>query len=91
MSRPFSSPDAFRAVSDPIRRKILDLLRRRDLRPSELAQSFAVTQPTLSFHLRVLRQSGLITSERRGKALLYRANRAALRPVFLWIDSQRSA
>lgn len=90
MSRPFSSPDVFRAVSDPIRRKILDLLRRRALSASELGQSFKVARPTLSFHLGVLRQSGLITFERRGGSLWYHANRSALRPVHVWIEGQRS-
>jgi DNA-binding transcriptional ArsR family regulator len=90
MSRPIVAPDVFRAVSDPIRRKILDLLRRRDLAVAEIAQSFAVTRPTLSFHLRVLRQAGLVHYERRGRGLVYSANRVALRPVQLWLENQRN-
>jgi DNA-binding transcriptional ArsR family regulator len=89
MSRPFSSPDVFRAVSDPSRRKILDLLRKRDLQVGEISQAFRVSAPTLSFHLRVLRQAGLVIARRRGRNLVYHADPAALRPVGAWIKSQR--
>ncbi|MCI0631266.1 MAG: metalloregulator ArsR/SmtB family transcription factor [Phycisphaerales bacterium] len=91
MGRPFSSPDVFRAVADPTRRKILDLLRRRVMLVQELAESFECSRPTLSFHLRVLRASGLIVPEPRGRKVAYRAVRAALRPVDVWLELQRSS
>jgi DNA-binding transcriptional ArsR family regulator len=54
--------------------QILDLLRRRELRPAELGSIVRGDPAHACFHLRVLRQSGLITTERRGGTLLYRSN-----------------
>ncbi len=55
----------------------------------ELSQSFKVSGATLSFHLRVLRQAGLIQPQRRGRTLVYNANRMGLRPIDLWLGSHR--
>jgi len=91
MSRPFSSADVFRAVADPTRRRILDLLRRREMTAGELKESFRFSGATLSFHLRVLRQTGLAFARRRGTRLIYSVNRNSLRPIAAWIEAQRTA
>ncbi len=68
-----SSRDAYAAIADPTRREILDLLRDRGvLTAGEIASSFAsVSRPGISRHLRVLRECGVVTSHRRGKAQIY--------------------
>lgn len=89
MSRPFSSADAFRAVADPTRRRILDLLRRREMTVGEIAESLPISGAALSFHLRVLRHSDLAVARRRGRHLAYTVNLRPLRAVTAWLNRQR--
>lgn len=69
--------DAFRALSDPTRREILRLLRRRDLTAGELAERFPLARSTLSGHFNVLKAAGLIVSERKGTTIVYSLNVSA--------------
>ncbi|HET7036029.1 MAG TPA: autorepressor SdpR family transcription factor [Thermomicrobiaceae bacterium] len=66
----------FRALSDPKRRAILRLLRERDFSAGELAERFAVARSTLSGHLSVLREAGLVVTERQGTTIVYSLNLA---------------
>lgn len=84
MSRPFATDDAFRAVADPARRRILDLLRGGDRTVTELTRLFKMSQPTMSYHLRVLRITGLVSQRRSGRSRVYRLNAAPLTPVCQW-------
>lgn len=61
----------FKALSDPTRRGILELLREGPLSAGELAEHFDVTKPAMSAHFAVLREAGLIESEKRGKSVIY--------------------
>ncbi|MEL6371399.1 MAG: autorepressor SdpR family transcription factor [Pseudomonadota bacterium] len=61
----------FKALSDPIRRQVLALLRTRPMTAGELADNFDVSKPTMSAHFSVLREAGLIAAERQGKQLIY--------------------
>ena len=69
--------EVFRALSDPTRREILQLLKRGDLSAGELAERFALAKSTLSGHFNVLRHAGLIVAERRGTTILYSLNLSA--------------
>ena len=69
--------EVFRALSDPTRREILQLLKRGDLSAGELAERFPLAKSTLSGHFNVLRHAGLIVAERRGTAILYSLNLSA--------------
>jgi len=62
------------ALSDPTRRKILELLKRKDLAAGELGKNFDITSPSLSHHLAVLKQADLVTSQRRGQEIIYSLN-----------------
>src|SRR3954463_2964334 len=64
-------PDAFAALSDPTRRRILKMLRKGSKTAGEIADAFHLTKPTLSHHFRVLRSAGLIRAERRGTSIVY--------------------
>jgi DNA-binding transcriptional ArsR family regulator len=64
--------EIFEAIAQPKRREILRLLAARELSAGEVASRFAVTQPAISQHLRVLKESGLISERRDGTRRLYR-------------------
>jgi DNA-binding transcriptional ArsR family regulator len=78
---------AYHAIADPTRRKILDTLRRRGpQKAGDLAGRFPrISRPAVSKHLRVLRGSGLIRGERRGRELWYRLNALPLSQVQSWV------
>jgi DNA-binding transcriptional ArsR family regulator len=75
------------AVADPTRRRLLELVRHRELPAGELAEAFAVSRPAVSRHLRVLREAGLVTERRRGRNRLYRADPAPLAELRAWLDA----
>lgn len=76
----------FRAVADPTRREILDLLRGGELRAGEIAGAFPVSRPAVSKHLRVLRQAELVERRKAGRRRLYRLNPEPLRQVDDWVS-----
>jgi DNA-binding transcriptional ArsR family regulator len=75
------------AVADPIRRRVLELVRDRELPAGELAAQFAVSRPAVSRHLRVLREAGLVHERREGRLRLYRADPAPLGELRSWLES----
>jgi DNA-binding transcriptional ArsR family regulator len=85
VGRPPASDDIFRAIADPIRRGILDRLIAREQPVSDLAAEFDVTLSAVSQHLRVLRDSGLVSERRDGRNRLYQINPEPLREVADWI------
>ena len=68
----------FKALSDPTRRQVLEMLRKGPKCAGELAEAFHVTKPTMSAHFAVLREAGLVTTERKGKQLIYRLQMSVL-------------
>jgi DNA-binding transcriptional ArsR family regulator len=64
----------FLSLSDPTRRKILELLKKSDLSVNEIAVNFNITLPSLSHHLTTLKNSGLVISQRRGQQIIYSLN-----------------
>ena len=70
--------EVLKALSDPTRREIVRLLRRRDLTAGEIAERFPLAKSTLSGHFNVLKHAGLVVAERRGTTLVYSLNVSAL-------------
>lgn len=70
--------DVYRALSDPTRRSIISLLRKRDLSAGEIAGHFSVSKPTLSQHFTVLKEAGLIEGRRAGTTIIYTLNVSVL-------------
>ncbi len=70
--------NVFKALSDPTRRRILQLLRDRDLTAGEIAGQFVISRPAITKHLELLRQAELVTSEKRGQFVVYSINLSAL-------------
>lgn len=68
----------FKALSDPTRRRILQLLRDRDLTAGEIAAQFVLSRPAITKHLEVLRQAELVSSEKHGTYIVYAINLSAL-------------
>ncbi len=66
--------DAFRAISDPTRRKVLKLLQGGSKTAGELAESFEITKGSLSHHFNILKAADLVRSERRGQQIVYSLN-----------------
>lgn len=68
----------FKALSDLNRRKIIRMLKKRGHYPTEIAEKLGVTKPTVSEHLRILREAGLVDKERQGNSILYYLNASIL-------------
>ncbi|NUM25396.1 MAG: winged helix-turn-helix transcriptional regulator [Candidatus Buchananbacteria bacterium] len=64
----------FSALSDPTRRKILELLKKKDLSVNDIALNFSISLPSLSHHLTILKNAQLVTSQRRGQQMIYSLN-----------------
>ncbi|UUY01840.1 metalloregulator ArsR/SmtB family transcription factor [Svornostia abyssi] len=77
--------DPFHAIADPTRRAILDQLRDGELSAGDLGAHVRISQPSLSQHLKVLREAGLVAARRDGRRRLYRLEPSALRIVREWI------
>lgn len=83
--RPLSLQKTLRALSDPTRREILDLLKQGSLPAGELAAHFPVSGAAVSKHLSILRDAGLVRDRREGKFIYYELNASVLEEVMLWI------
>jgi ArsR family transcriptional regulator, arsenate/arsenite/antimonite-responsive transcriptional repressor len=75
----------FRALDDPSRRKILELLKERDMNAGDIAAQFDMTKPSISHHLDLLRQAELISSVKRGQFVVYSLNTTLLDELLSWI------
>jgi DNA-binding transcriptional ArsR family regulator len=84
MPRAAVASDAFRAVADSTRRGILAYLALSERPVGDIVDEFGLAQPSISKHLGVLRQAGLVEARRDGKQVIYRTNAAALRPIHEW-------
>ena len=82
--------EAAAAIADPTRRRLLELVRDREVAAGELAKQFAVSRPAVSRHLRVLRESGLVRERREGRLRLYRADPAPLEELRGWLEAYGS-
>ena len=74
------------AIADPTRRKVLELVRDRELAAGEIAGEFEISRPAVSRHLRVLRRAGLVRERRDGRLRLYRADPTPLGELGRWLD-----
>ncbi len=89
MSRPYAESDTFRAVADPTRRRLLALLLKKPATVGELLQQVKTTGPNLSHHLRILRQSGMISQKRRGRFRVHQIHCPRLRVLDVWLKEFR--
>ena len=73
----------FKAISDPTRRKVLQLLRKRPLTAGELAEHFEVSKPTMSVHFKVLREADLVHAEKQGTSITYSLKMSVLEEALM--------
>ncbi len=76
--------DAFKALSDPSRRKILQLLKKQDLSAGEIADHFSMSKPSISHHLNLLKQANLVDAEKKGQQVIYSLNTSVFEDVVTW-------
>ncbi len=77
--------EVFKALADPVRRKILEMLGSRDMTAGDIASKFDISAPSVSRHLSVLKASGLITDKRSGQRIIYSLNAIAVRELIKWM------
>ena len=75
---------AFKALADPTRRRILELLRAGELTAGELAEHFDMTKPSISHHLSTLKAAGLVDAERDGQSIVYSLNTTVIQDLMRW-------
>ncbi len=77
----------FKALNDPTRREIMELLKKGDLTAGEIAEQFKISKPSISHHLDLLKQADLVTSEKKGQYITYSLNATILEGLLAWIMS----
>lgn len=82
--------NVFKALSDPTRRRILELLKEKDLTAGEIAEEFDISKPSISFHLNILKNSELVLTERQGQNIVYSINTTLFQDVISWLYDFRS-
>jgi DNA-binding transcriptional ArsR family regulator len=87
MPRASTTSDAFNAVAEPRRRDILNYLILQERSVNEIVDSLSIEQPSVSKHLRVLKDVGLVTVRRDGRNMFYRTNADAIRPLHEWTST----
>jgi DNA-binding transcriptional ArsR family regulator len=79
----------FKALSDPTRRKILELLIEKDMTAGEIANHFKISKPSISHHLNLLKNCDLVLGEKQGQNILYSINTTALQELIKWFYNFR--
>lgn len=77
--------ESFKALSDKTRRQILELLKEKDLTAGEIAENFKMSKPSISHHLNILKQAGLIIDEKQGQYIYYSLNTTAFQEITKWL------
>jgi DNA-binding transcriptional ArsR family regulator len=80
----------FKALNDPTRREILELLKEKDLTAGEIADRFNISKPSISHHLDLLRQAGLVVSVKEGQFMCYSLNTTVMDEMLKWIINLQS-
>ena len=86
---PVGIQNTLKAISDPTRRTILNLLKKKPLPAGEIAGHFDMSMPAVSKHLNVLKEADLIRDRREGKYIIYELNASVLDEALLWLKDLR--
>jgi len=85
MPRKPTTHDPLNAIAEPRRRRLLEVLGTKELPVNEIVEQVGWSQSTVSKHLRVLNQVGLVKERREGRQRLYRMNPEPLKPIYDWV------
>lgn len=75
----------FKALGDPTRRQIIELLRKRDMTAGEIADYFSISKPSISHHLDLLRQANVVVSIKEGQFITYSLNTTVFDDMVKWV------
>jgi len=75
----------FKALNDETRRKIIELLKDKDMNAGEIADKFKISKPSISHHLDILKRADLLASEKKGQFIEYSLNTTILEDLMSWI------
>ncbi|OBA03391.1 transcriptional regulator [Bacillus subtilis] len=78
---------AFKALADPTRRRILDLLKQQDLTAGQIADQFDMSKPSISHHLNILKNTDLVRDQKKGQFIIYSLNTTVLQDLIGWFFS----
>jgi DNA-binding transcriptional ArsR family regulator len=84
MARAATTSDSFNAIAEPRRREILSFLALQERPVGDIVANLGLEQPSVSKHLRVLKDVGLVHARRDGRQMFYRTNAQAIRPLHEW-------
>ncbi len=76
--------DIFKALSDPTRRKILELLVENDLSAGDISENFTISKPSISHHLNILKENNLVLFEKKGQSIIYSLNTTVFQEAVKW-------
>ncbi|OQY91928.1 MAG: transcriptional regulator [Sphingobacteriales bacterium UTBCD1] len=80
----------FKALNDPTRRKILELLKEKDMTAGEIAERFQISWPSISHHLDLLKQANLVMTEKEGQYIFYSLNTTVVDEIMKWLMQFKS-
>ena len=75
----------FKALNDPTRREILELLKQKDMNAGDIADQFNMSKPSISHHLDLLKQANLVTSIKEGQFITYSINTTVVDEILKWL------
>ncbi len=78
--------ETFKALSDPVRREILEMLKKGQLAAGEIGSRFDMTGATISYHLSILKKAGLIKENKNKNFIYYELNASVVEEVMLWLS-----
>lgn len=81
--------ETFKALSDPVRREILELLKKESLSAGEIGSHFNMTGATISYHLSILKKAGLVTETKKKNFIYFELNTSVVEEVMLWLAQLR--
>ncbi|HZW81995.1 MAG TPA: autorepressor SdpR family transcription factor [Candidatus Deferrimicrobium sp.] len=77
--------ETFKALADPTRRQIINLLRERDMTAGDIAEHFAISKPSISHHLNLLKQAEIVIDKRQGQFICYSLNTTVFQELIGWL------
>ena len=80
----------FKALNDQTRREILELLKEKDMTAGDIADRFNISKPSISHHLDLLKQAGLVTAEKEGQFIYYSISTTVMDEMLKWIMQFKS-
>lgn len=79
--------ESFKALSDPTRRKIIEMLRNGKMTAGDIVDRFQMTGASISHHLSILKNAGLVTDDKQGKYIYYELNLSVVEEILAWLAS----